>query len=166
MPKYEPKSDALKAYAASEASTSDNPPSEENLRLLIAMTEDDDRSNRDWAAFLLSICVIDTPEVREALLKAADDDDQYVRGEAILGIAKRDPELALPFVQRALSQDWVSLQIFEAAALLAHQSLVEDLRHFLGPSDDKFLDDLAAEALNACETGIRPYQPGPFIRSR
>lgn len=163
--KYEPKSDALKAFAASDESTSDQPPTAENLRLLIAMTRDEDRSNRDWATFLLAICALDTPEIREVLLSAANDADEYVRGEAISGLTERDPQLALPLVQKALSSDKATVQIFEAAELLAHPSLVEGLRHFTGPSDDKYVDDLATAALEACETGIRPYPPKTFVRS-
>lgn len=164
MPEYEPKSDVLKSFAASEASTSDVPPTETNLRLLLAMIRDEDRSNRDWAAFLLSICSLDTPEVREALLRAAADDDPYVSGEAILGLANRSPELALPLVQKALTADSVVLQVFEAAAILAHPSLVEDLSCFLEPLDDSVIEMVASEAFDACKTGIRPYPPKSFVR--
>lgn len=156
MPKNEPKSDALKFFVASEAATSDAPPTEADLRLLLAMIEDEDRSNRDWAAFLLSISVLDTSEVHEALLRAAADDDPYVSGEAISGLAKRSPELALPLVQKALTADWASLQIFEAARRLAHPSLVDDLRCFLGPSENPHVDEIASEALVACEMGVSP----------
>lgn len=164
MPKYEPKSDALKSFAASEAATSDAPPTKTDLRLLLVMIKDDDHSNRDWAAFLLSICSLDTPEVREALLRAATDDDPYVSGEAILGLAKRSPELALPFVQKALTADRVVLQVFEAAAFLAHPSLVEDLCCFLEPSGDPVVDEVASEAFDACKSGIRPYPSTSFVR--
>ena len=163
MALYEPKSDLLKAFGASAEAVSDSPPSEENLRLLIRMTRDEDRSNRDWAAFYLSICVLDTPEVRSALMHAANDSDEYVRGEAIVGLAERDPDIALPFVQRALSANWASQQIFEAAGLLAHPSLVEDLRQFTQPSDDVVLDKVISEALQACESGEPVFPRKSFI---
>jgi HEAT repeats len=63
--------------------------------------EDNDRSNRDWACLLLSQQDVDTDEVRNALMAAASDGDQYVRAEAILGLAQRSTELATPFVQAA-----------------------------------------------------------------
>lgn len=87
---YEPASDFLKAVIAEDVPLSGSPLGEANLRLLIAMTRDDDRSNRDWATFLLSQEDADTPEIRSALRSAADDEDDYVRAEALLGLARRD----------------------------------------------------------------------------
>jgi len=117
------------------------------------MTRDADRSNRDWATFLLSQEDVDTPDVRDALLQAAEDDDEDVRAEAIWGLAKRGRELAIPLVQRALSAGSVTVPIIETAALVAHSSLVADLLLFSAPSDSAYLDKLIEQALKACQTG-------------
>ena len=122
-----------------------------NLRRLIEMTRDEDRANRDWATFILSSEEVDTPSVRDALLGAAQDDDRAVRAEAALGLAKLDPTLALPFVQQGLRADIVTVPMLEAAALCAHPSLIADLRIWAQPSDHTLADELAAEALEACE---------------
>jgi len=126
---------------------------EANLRRLIAMTRDPDRSNRDWAALLLSQQDLDTPEIRAALFAAARDEDEYVRAEALCGLAARDPALALPLLHEALAAGSVALPVFEAAALAAHPSLVEPLSAFAQPSDNDLIDHLVLEALAACEAG-------------
>lgn len=127
---------------------------EANIRRLIEMTRDEHPANRDWATLLLAQQDIDTPEVRIALLAAAEDENEYVSAEAILGLAQRDRALALPHLQRALAADAVALPLFEAAALVADASLVDDLREFTSPSGNDLLDELATEALRACEAAI------------
>lgn len=148
---YYPPSDFLKALIKDEAPIEDSQLGEANLRRLIEMTRDEDRANRDWATMLLAQQELDTVEVREALLRAAKDEDPAVRAEAILGLAQRDRNLALPFLREALSGPMASMPIFEAAELVADPSLIEDLRCFAEPSGDDFLDSFAVDALVACE---------------
>jgi hypothetical protein len=126
-----------------------------NLRRLIAMTREEEVRNRDWAALLLAQQSADTLEVREALLAFADDDDAVVRAEAILGLAKRDRLLALAPLQKELSREKVAQPIFEAAAIVADPSLIEDLQDFAKPTGDVSLDEEAFTALRACELGRR-----------
>ncbi|MFZ5749202.1 MAG: lyase [Pseudomonadota bacterium] len=148
---YEPESDFLKAVVAEEMLLSGSERAEENLRRVIVLTRDDNLSNRDWATFLLAQEPVDTPLVRAALISAAGDDDSIVRAEAVLGLAKRDVKLALPLVQQALRADTVAIPMLEAAVVCAHPSLIPDLRIWAEPSADWFADDVAAEALAACE---------------
>ncbi|MBA2636525.1 MAG: HEAT repeat domain-containing protein, partial [Sphingomonas sp.] len=89
---------------------------------LIALTRDEHSANRDWATLLLAQQDTDTAEVREALLGAAEDENEYVRAEAILGLAQRDKALALPLLQRELGHERVAVPLFEAAALVADPS--------------------------------------------
>ncbi len=131
---------------------------ERNFQLLVEMTTDPDRANRDWAVMLLAQQERDTPQVREALLRAARDEDEYVRAEAILGLAMIDRALALPLVKDALAGTSATLPIFEAAVLVAHPSLIEDLRAFEEPSDEPWLDELVIKALEACENGAPPVE--------
>lgn len=150
---YEPVSDFLKAVVADKVPLAGSAVAEANLQRLIALTRDEDRSNRDWATMLLAQDEVDTPEVREALLAAAHDEDDIVRAEAIAGLARRDRAVALSLVHEALSGDSASLPLFEAAELLAHPSLVQPLQDWIEPSIDKFLDNAARDALLACERG-------------
>jgi hypothetical protein len=150
---YHPTSDFLKAVAAEEVPLVGGGFAAANLRRLIDMTKDEDRSNRDWATLLLSQQDIDTSEVREALLLAAIDEDEAVRSEALLGLAQRDRLVALPFAVTALSANIAYMAVFEAAALIADPSLVDLLRPWTEPSDDVFFDELARKAMAACEAG-------------
>lgn len=150
---YSPASDFLKAVAADQVPLFGSDFADANFQRLIAMTRDEDRSNRDWATLLLSQQDVDTPQVRDALTIAAQDEDNVVRAEAILGLAQRDRALALPFARNELMSDYACMSIFEAATLIAHPSLAELLRPWVQPSDDEYLDHLAREALDACENG-------------
>jgi len=149
--RYEPPSDFLKSLIDDDAPLSDSEHGEANLRRLVELTKDEHSVNRDWATLLLAQQDVDTPEVRNALLGAAEDENQYVRAEAILGLAQRDKTLALPLLQRELSGQAVAVPLFEAAALIAHPSLAKDLQAFADPSGDDFLDGLAVQALRACQ---------------
>ena len=149
--RYEPPSEFLKALIDDDAPLVGGEHAEDNLRRLMDMMRDELPTNRDWATLLLAQQDIDTVEVREALLGAAEDENEYVRAEAILGLAQRDKAAALPLLQRELSGEFVPLPLFEAAAIVAHPSLAADLRAFAKPSGDDFMDNLAAQALEACE---------------
>jgi hypothetical protein len=148
---YEPPSEFLRTVIDDEAPIGGSQWGEANLRRLIEMTQDDDRANRDWATMLLAQQELDTNEIRQALLRAAADEDDAVRAEAIFGLAQRDRDLALPLLRKALSRNSASMPIFEAAALVADPSLVKDLRCFAEPSDNTFLDGFVLDALAACE---------------
>jgi hypothetical protein len=149
--RYEPASDFLKAVAADEIPLFGSALANRNFRRLLAMMRESDRSNRDWATLLVAQQEIDTIEVRDALLDAAHDEDEAVRAEAILGIAQRDPVIALPLIKNALAAQSVMPPIFNAAALAADRSLVSDLREFIEPSFNVYADKAALEALAACE---------------
>ena len=149
--RYEPPSNFLKALIADEVPLTGGTFADENLRHLIEMTRDNDLANRDWATTLLAQQEIDTPEVREALLNAAGDEDNVVRAEALLGLAQRDKALALPLVKAALLGDVACMPLFEAAETIADPSLVPFLNAWTEPSGDKFLDGCALDALVACQ---------------
>lgn len=149
--RYEPASDFLKAIIAEEVPLSGSPMAEQNMQRLIGMTADNDTSNRDWATLLLALENDDTPEIRAALLAAAHDENDVVRAEAVLGIARRDAKLALPLVLNELTNRQASMAVFEAAALVADPALIDSLRPWTEPSEYGWLDDLAREALAACK---------------
>ena len=150
MDRYEPPSPFLQSLIVEDAPLT-GAEGESNRRRLMSLMRDEHPANRDWATLLLAQQDVDTDEVRQALLAAAEDENEHVRAEAILGLAQRDRSLALPLIRRELVQERVAVPLFEAAALVADASLVDDLRDFAVPSDDAFLDELAAKALNACE---------------
>lgn len=122
---------------------------------LIRLTVDDDRDVRDWATFGLgSLTDIDTPELREALLARVYDDDDEIRGEALIGLARRRHPDALVFVQQELNRPFTGSWPIEAAELLADASLypvLQALQQSLSPEDKThFVRDFVA-ALAACK---------------
>lgn len=80
--RYEPPSEFLKALINDDAPLVGGEHAEANLRRLMDLTGDDHPANRDWATLLLAQHDIDTADVRQTLLRAADDENEYVRGEA------------------------------------------------------------------------------------
>ncbi len=150
---YWPSSDFLCMVANDEVPLTGSAAGEQNLRLLMEFTRDPDVSNRDWATMLLSRQEIDTPEVRQVLLRAADDSDCDVRAEALEGLAERDKELARPLVERELCSDDCGYGTFEAARLIADPSLLPALRIWNGRFEESSWNELVSEAIAACEAG-------------
>ena len=151
---YLPASDFLVSLMNEEIPIDDTVYGRANLKILIAMTRDPDVSNRDWAALLLSSYGPLTDEVRDALLVAAEDEDRYVRAEAIEGLVKRDPENALALVKRELATDCATVPVLYAAIELADPSLHSLLQDYAEPSGDAFLDGLTDDAINACQRSL------------
>ena len=126
-----------------------------NLNRLIAMTRNVETANRDWAVFLLAQLQMNTATVRKAFQMAASDENTDVRAEAILGLAQCDRSAALPYLQKELRCGTVTMPLLEAAAIVAHFSLIPDLEAFAAPSDNQFLDGLVDEAIVACQAKLR-----------
>lgn len=166
--RYEPESDFLGAILSGNVPLPDDEPeegatsalhaelSEANLQKLIRFTRDEVLSNRDWATFLLAQREIDTPFIREALLEASRDVEDDVRHEALWGLARRDPDLALPLVREALERS-ASVPLMEAAAHCADPSLVPTLREWAEVTSLSEIIRLhLVDALAACESGTPP----------
>ena len=59
---------------------------------------------RDWATTSIGQTVsVDGPEIRAALLRQVEDDDEITRAEALHGLARRQDERALPYLLAELS---------------------------------------------------------------
>ena len=127
------------------------PEGDANLALLIAFTRDADVSNRDWATMTLAMQGIDTPEVRAALVAAAEDSDCCVRGEALEGLADRDRDLALPLLRRELMRNECGYATFKAAHSIADHSLLGGLKSWKGRGGAPWINDTIEDAIAACE---------------
>ena len=166
--RYAPESDFLNAIIAGNVPLPGDEPeggaesplhaglSAANLRELIRLTRDEVLSNRDWATFLLAEKEVDTPLVRAALLEASRDVAEVVRHEALAGLARRDPGLALPIVREELDGS-VSVPLMEAVEHCIDPSLVPGLRKWVGASDlSDTIRRYLVDALAACESGTPP----------
>jgi HEAT repeat protein len=148
---YWPSSSFLCMIANDEIPLAGSAAGERNLKLLMDLTQDQDVSNRDWATMLLSQQDIDTPEVRQTLLRAAEDSNGDVRAEALEGLAMRNKQLARPLVERELRRNDCGYGTFEAARLIADPALVPALQDWAGRFERSTWNDLVSEAIAACE---------------
>lgn len=60
-----------------------------NIGRVIELTRDEHPANRDWATLLLAQQEADRADIQQALLAAAEDENEYVRAEAILASETR-----------------------------------------------------------------------------
>ncbi len=106
---------------------------------LLLLSSDTDRDVRNWATFGLgSLSEADTPEIREALSNRLADDDEEVRGEAMLGLAIRGDVRVVPLILAELEGDEVSSLTVQAAAEMPDRSYLphlEELRE-ANPEDE------------------------------
>lgn len=123
------------------------------IRALAVLAGDEDRDVRNWAAFGLGqLTDLDLPELREALAKLLDDPDPEIRGEALIGLARRrDARVRAPLV-RELEGPFYGSWCLEAAELLADPDLLKhltDLKGRLPVEDAAFAADFD-RAILAC----------------
>lgn len=94
------------------------------IATLIELTHDPEQEVRDWATFGIgSMIDVDTPEIRAALWERVTDEDDVVRGEALVGLAKRgDRRIVAPLLAE-LTSDSVDSLMVDAAELIADPAL-------------------------------------------
>ena len=124
------------------------------IAALIELSGDVDRDVRDWATFALGTqTTADTVAIRDALWKRVSDSDAEVRGEAMVGLARRHDERLKSAVMTELNGEFFSNWILEAAELLADPELVPALTglrdRLSADTPQRFFDDLT-DALAAC----------------
>lgn len=86
------------------------------IQALIELSADEDTEVRDWATFGLGSQVnADTPEIRGALFARLADEDGATRGEALVGLARRNDERVIEPLIRALSSTNAGNLAVEAA---------------------------------------------------
>jgi HEAT repeat protein len=92
---------------------------ERTVSTLIKLMSDKDSEVRDWATFGLGgLGDFDSPKIREALFQNSSDEDEDVREEAIVGLAKRKDPRSLPEVISGLQDKERSPRALEAASFL------------------------------------------------
>jgi HEAT repeat protein len=127
----------------------DEPGALDALRLL---TADEDSDVRDWATFGLgTLCESDSPEIRDALAARLMDDDD-IRREAIVGLAKRHDPRATAAIAGELARDKVWMLAIEAAELMPSPQFVPRLRALMRSAPD----DDTLRALQRCEAIMDP----------
>ncbi len=127
---------------------------------LIVLAGDADRDVRNWAAFGLgTMSDMDTPEIRDALARLLDEPDAEIRGEALIGLAKRHDPRAAPALLRELAGPFHGNWCLEAAELMGRPELLPlllKLRKKLCPKDRASFSKDLARAIAACSRLIHP----------
>ncbi len=89
------------------------------IKVLLRLATDDDAKVRSWATFgLAQQCEADTPEIRILLADRLQDEDEDVRCEAIIGLARRRDARMAGYLKIMLQDDPHNLSVREAAARL------------------------------------------------
>jgi HEAT repeat protein len=123
------------------------------LYTLTLLTADADTDVRNWATFSLgSLCQGDTPEVRDALAARLADEDAEVRGEGLVGLARRRDPRAVAAITAELQATDVSSFALEAAETMPSSEFIGPLR-VLARSEPT---EAVLEALERCEATIDP----------
>lgn len=119
---------------------------------LIQLSGDGDADTRNWATFALGSLSEDSPAIRDALVARLTDADDEVRGEAILGLSRREDERAVQPLLRELRRRDVGTLAIEAAEAMPRSEFIPDLEALhAGHSNDQALQ----QALNRCREVAR-----------
>lgn len=121
---------------------------------LVELTADADAGVRDWATLELgSVVPFDTPEVREVLVARLDDPVPDVRGEALVGLARRRSEVLARVLPPLLTLDRAGTLEVRAAMESGDRSYLPLLERLAeeGWDEDPELLSSAVAALGGAE---------------
>lgn len=105
----------------------------DSIDALLRLAKDDSDAVRDWATFGIgSMLEVDNSKVRDLLWANLQDNDEGVRGEALVGLAVRKDERIIPILLELLD---TNCRVFELTAseslasplLLEHLNWIKDL---------------------------------------
>jgi len=128
---------------------------EHAITALIQLSRDYDDDVRNWAMFALACQTdMDGPEVREALAAGLQDAEAEIRGEALVGLARRQDIRVFPELVKEWASHDVSLLSIEAAEELADPDLIPhlmNLQESLDLTEEEYFQDRIMDAIIACE---------------
>lgn len=122
---------------------------------LVELSRDLDIDVRDWATFGLGSQIeADTPAIREALVARLADEDETVRGEAMVGLARRHDRRMVDPLLTDLEAGWFGSLLTEAATEIGdprlYPVLVRLREEWEGDKNDWLYMELE-EALEKCQ---------------
>jgi HEAT repeat protein len=98
------------------------------IQALLELSSDEDEDLRNWATFGLgSLIDTDSEEIREALFQRFNEIDHEIRGEAMVGLARRKDERVVELLLKELSGEEIGLLPVEAAYEIGDIRLCEVL---------------------------------------
>ena len=120
-----------------------------SVSALIELSADSDEDVRNWATFGLGTMEnVDTPLLREALVRRLDDTNAEIRGEALVGLARRKDRRVVEPLRKELAAEDVSILAVEAAEAFGDPSMVpllSALRDSSGNATDNYRGELVSE---------------------
>ncbi len=148
-------STAVRSSTVHALSGRDDPVS---ISRLIALSRDVDADIRNWATFGLGQQTdVDTSELRTALLeRIGDTDDELaaeIRGEALIGLARRHDSRVLPHIEAEIARPFNGAWCIEAAATMPapqYAALLIALKARLMPQDLSAFGRECDDAIAAC----------------
>jgi HEAT repeat protein len=125
------------------------------VEAMINLSRDSDPGVRNWATFTLaSQFESDSPSLRSALEERLAESDPEIRGEALVGLARRQHALIAPQILRELQGEFHGDWAVEAAGLLGDARFIPALKDLKGRLTGEnavyFLGSVNA-AIAACE---------------
>lgn len=132
-------------------------PQPEAAEALLRLMQDEARDVRNWATFgLASLSEQDGPAIRDGLLAASGDADPEIRGEALIGLARRGDERVRERVMQELQGEFHGSWAIDAAAALADQGFLPALEALKTHPEilaDGYFSSVLADAIAACARG-------------
>ncbi len=121
---------------------------------LIVLSNDKDEEVRNWATFGLGTQIdANTPEICSALLARLSEENQEIRGEALLGLARHHHPEAITYLKQELNGESINVLMLEAAEALASEDLYPLLlawKGVEGEGSDSYFERCLEDALKAC----------------
>jgi HEAT repeats len=115
---------------------------------LVILSADQDLDTRNWATFSLgSMCECDSTVIREALVTRLADSDDEVRGEAMVGLARRQDLRAAEVILTELGREDVLNLAIEAAEAMPRSEFLPRLEQLLAANPD---DEDIQRAVQRC----------------
>ncbi|BBL75368.1 HEAT repeat domain-containing protein [Methylomagnum ishizawai] len=122
---------------------------------LILLSQDAEFDVRNWATFGLgSQCDIDNDQLRKALIERTNDPEPEIRGEALIGLAKRKDERVIDKIAQELTGEFFGIWAVEAVSLFPSQQfepLLVDLLNSLFDENKKAFSDEIVKAITNCK---------------
>ena len=124
------------------------------ITALMDLSKDKSRDVRNWATFGIgSMIDTDTPKIRRVLQERLKDQDGEIRGEALVGLARRRHPQSIKWIMRALAEERPMVLYLEAAEILKKRALLPALKKIkktITAHDDPYFLSQLHDAIQAC----------------
>jgi HEAT repeat protein len=137
------------------------------IATLITLSGDSDNETRNWAMFGIGTQIdTDTPEVRAALLKGLNDNEPEIRGEAMIGLARRGDLRCVDAILKELSGPFYGDWAVEAAEILGLPEFVpalEEQKSKLNAENRRRFELIFDRAIEACSAKRNKTEAPPDV---